>query len=449
MMGVRILNLSFSLGFSVVVGVWLTLGSAATAQTDPLEPGEREFVGEISDEQGETYQVRIWGNEKGMNFEYPDLECGGTSGELDYRPGVIVMYENLSYGMSNCINGGLVLLEREVDGTWLYSYDDGTYFGVLVENRLGLDANRGPIEPQLFRAEDCDGVEVPSLNWTHYLNLYPESFGFICTLDGITGAPSWNFALVKPQIGINVVAVDSFTAGSILDNLSNGRTMLVDIPDMLSAMDRMRPGAALELRLHDLSKPYHINGSHIDKVVLRGVAPGEKFKEGPKLAYAEGSFVGETFQMFADEDWFGLDQKLKSEAADIIDPMVSGMAAAIGKAALIKTRYASLITKYAIVRMQVHGDCGEATEEVVWESARWTEYKNGFGQYVGRSSPTVSSTSITVPLGFRAPFNRVGSIDVEKREFDLLLEIVRDLGCSNPSRRIVEQNMLRYYHHAY
>jgi hypothetical protein len=179
-------------------------------------------------------------------------------------------------------------------------------------------------------------------------------------------------------------------------------------------------------------------------VLRRGVR-----NERDDIDVPSGNAIADRLRLFAAGDYYALEDDLETLATQATDPYLSGNFAAIARANLKATRHARLITSYAIVRMDVHGTCGEQTQTVPWSTTTWTEYRNGFGHYLGRSEPDTTTEFFNVPAGFRPTFARVGDIEIDREEYERMAKAIANLGCGNPDRKTVEENMLRFFHNSY
>ncbi|WP_227369733.1 hypothetical protein [Halomonas sp. M20] len=311
---------------------------------------------------------------------------------------------------------------------------------------------RKTIMPRIPETSECDESKLPDPTWSPDTPLDYSAFTFVCRKPTHMDPPRWYLGLASTDLGHEFRLTDKRTrAGQIIDNVARGGSMYVEISEMLQLLGDLQPDNIAQLTLFDpASKLSKLDNDYYFRAEIRRVRPGAE--PPPKLVYLAGNLMGDKMQMFASADWLGLERQLEADAEAALAPLQSllgnaGMA--LGAGALYQTRYARLITAYAILRMNIHGSCGEGTEQVVWTTTHWKEYRNGYGHYRGSSAPTSTREAFPVPVGFRAPFKKVDTIKVDRSELNSLEKVVRHLDCANPARRVVEQNMLRFYHHRY
>ncbi len=107
-------------------GVWHGIGIQIDAQEWPMElrlsPGAAEV-------------------------EYPSLQCGGNWRFLKETPDQIVAVEKVTYGLDECLDGGLVRLESYQDSLLVYRWYDNA--GKAVAGAVLIE---GPMRPGTEKA---------------------------------------------------------------------------------------------------------------------------------------------------------------------------------------------------------------------------------------------------------------------------------------------------------
>ncbi|MEM6483212.1 MAG: hypothetical protein AAF681_15315, partial [Pseudomonadota bacterium] len=181
--------------------------------------------------------------------------------------------------------------------------------------------------------------------------------------------------------------------------------------------------------------------------------PSFKLLENP-LVLSGSPEVTPLLQAFMEGDFDLAELALRENARNVGGAMgdvqlssgpFQGSSASIATRTLEDTRFARLIANYALVRVVVHGDCGEATVPIQQTTTTWTEYTNMLGHYRGSSAPTTRTTSADVPARLRLAFLSVNTVEMDTRTFDQIAEIVEQIGCDHPSRQALEENMAAFY----
>ncbi len=109
----------FSTAFS---GIWHGVGIQVDAQDWPME-------------------LRL--SPDGAAVEYASLDCGGTWDYLRMDEAQILAVERITYGLEECLDGGLVRLQAYGDGMLLYLWFDNNSnpvaAAVLIEGAMRME----------------------------------------------------------------------------------------------------------------------------------------------------------------------------------------------------------------------------------------------------------------------------------------------------------------------
>ena len=134
---------------------------------------------------------------------------------------------------------------------------------------------------------------------------------------------------------------------------------------------------------------------------------------------------------------------IAGERAEWIAGLVEGASRLEGRMA----PNAGLIGAYGVTRSAVLGSCGEPERTISQTVTSWTDYRDGLGNYRGRSPERIDRTSVTVPVRLAPMLLKAGDVEPSFLAGMNLRAIIARMRCDDPWRIRLEDNMEAFFHH--
>jgi len=168
------------------------------------------------------------------------------------------------------------------------------------------------------------------------------------------------------------------------------------------------------------------------------------------------SEVSFRIRLFADGAFEALDAMAKRDATEShrpdmawVRPLLSYNAnreGLLGGQGAERPDYTGLIASYGMARLFTLGPCGDSLTQLTQRSEHWREYRNGFGQYTGRSASDTSYRDFDVlekfsPMVMAAKRSEGYGSSV----YEGMGEVLRGMSCETDLRGQLEANMIAYF----
>lgn len=324
---------------------------------------------------------------------------------------------------------------------------------------VAVNEDDGTRKPLIGNWQDCGRPYELKTKLPQDTSLNYKSFTVDCVANHL--GPKWVLKISDTDFGSGYDIADA-RVGMIVDAVGSHSFGYYGIEEILAFIANMGLDHVSKITLIDPNKD-------CNKIDCKYIRTSVSRRHTEKQLHADLTIdgdnqVGFMLNLFLRGDFLGLEDELDKAAKSLTDnPAASTF---LGPARSLvpevaqfleneiyrtayQSRFSHFMTNYILMRVTLLGGCSEPMTGMKWTETRWIEYRDGYGNYRGSSTPISEVTDFVAPVGFVPLFDKVPTIEVEPWIAELLAGQIRQLGCDDPRRSELETNMLRFYEKDY